>query len=168
VTNLRSFAITNIRDIKTEITIYDPDGTSNPRTMTFEQAMLSKTKEDTTQTLFYSIKPTQASTTEGRYLLVTNKEDAIKEAETFIDMALASLNDHSNNRARVRLDNAPIARTNRITTSNRFQAYAAKRKDMILTSIELPVPNTNAWKRRPPTIMDLTDETFPPLETPKK
>jgi flagellar biosynthesis/type III secretory pathway chaperone len=39
---------------------------------------------------------------------------------------------------------------------------------MILPSIELPVSNTNAWKRRPPTIMDLTDDTFPPLETPKK
>jgi hypothetical protein len=58
VTNLRSFAITNICDIKTEITIYGPHGTSNPRTMTFEQALLSKTKKGTIQTLFYSIEPT--------------------------------------------------------------------------------------------------------------
>jgi hypothetical protein len=99
VANLRSFAITNVSDIKAGIAIYDPDGT-NPRVMSFEQALLSKSYGDTNKPLFYSIEPTQASTAEGRYLLVTNK-NAIKEAETFIDMVLASLNSNSNNCAQV-------------------------------------------------------------------
>jgi hypothetical protein len=99
---------------------------------------------------------------------VTNNE-FIKEAEIFIDTALTALNGHSTNRAKVQLDNAPIARTNRITTSHRFQEYAAKLKNMIPTTIEMPVATTNVWKRRPPpTMMNLTDDTFPPLDTPKK
>jgi hypothetical protein len=76
VANLRSFAITNVSDIKAEITIYDLDGT-NPRVMSFEQPLLSKSYGDTNKPLFYSVEPTQASTTEGRYLLVTSK-NAIK------------------------------------------------------------------------------------------
>jgi hypothetical protein len=167
VANLRSFAITNVSDIKAEITIYDQDGT-NPRVMSFEQALLSKSYGDTNEPLFYSIEPTQASTTEGRYLLVTNK-NAIKEAETFIDMALASLNNNSNNCAQVQLFKAPIARTNRINTSERFQEYANKLKTMIPKMINLPKhPGHNAWKRRPPTKVNLTDDDFPPLTTPKK
>jgi hypothetical protein len=119
VANLRSFAITNICDIKAEITIYDPDGT-NPRVMSFEQALLSKSYGDMNKPLFYSIGPTQASTTEGCYLLVTNK-NAIREAKRFIDMALASLNSNSNNCAQVQLFKAPIVHTNHINTSKRFQ-----------------------------------------------
>jgi predicted amino acid-binding ACT domain protein len=135
--------------------------------MTFKQALLSQTKAGTSSNLFYSIEPTQTCATMGRYLLVTNK-DFVKEAENFIDLALASLNNHTTNRAKVQLDNAPIARTNRIATSNRFQEYAAKLRDMIPTSIDLPIPTNIAWKRRTPTAMNLTDENFPPLATPKK
>jgi HD-GYP domain-containing protein (c-di-GMP phosphodiesterase class II) len=64
-------------------------------------------------------------------------------------------------------DDAPIARTNRINTSNRFQDYTNKLKNMIPSTIELPAPQQNAWKRRNPTLINLTDDTFPPL-TPKK
>jgi hypothetical protein len=157
VANLRSFAIMNVSDIKAEITIYDPDGT-NPRVMSFEQALLSKSYGDTNKPLFYSIEPTQGSITEGCYLLITNK-NVIKEAETFIDMALTSLNSNYNN----------IARTNRINTSETFQEYANKLKNMIPKMINLPKhPGHNAWKRRPPTKVNLMDEDFPPLTTPKK
>jgi hypothetical protein len=167
VSNLRSFAITNVRDIKTDITIYGPDGVSDPRIMTFEKALLSKTRDGTTDSLFYSIEPTQTSATDGRYLLVTHK-DAIAEAESFIDTALQALNGNSTNRIKVQLDDAPLARTNRVTTSPHFQEYAAKLKNMVPSTIELPTNNVNAWKRRPPTTMNLTDDTFPPLTTPKK
>jgi hypothetical protein len=110
------------------------------------------------------IEPTQASTTEGHYLLVTNK-NAIKEAEMFIDMALASLNRDS----KVQLFKAPIARTNRINTSERFQDYANKLKNMTPKTIDLPKhPSHNAWKCRPPTKVNRMDEDFPPRTTPKK
>jgi hypothetical protein len=167
VSSLRSFAISNVRDIKTDITIYEPDGVSNPRTMSFEQALLSQYREGTNERLFYSIEPTQSSATEGRYLLVTHK-DVIKEAEAVIDAALTALNGHANNRTKVQLDDAPIARTNRIATSSRFQDYANKLKNMIPASIELPSAPPNAWKRRTPTTINLTDETFPPLTPSKK
>jgi flagellar biosynthesis/type III secretory pathway chaperone len=137
VANLRSFAITNVSDIKAEITIYDHDG-KNPRVMSFEQALLTH-------------------------------KNAIKEAETFIDMALTSLNSNSNNCAQVQLFKAPISRTNRINTSERFQDYANKLKNMIPKTIQLPNhPGHNAWKRRPPTTINLTDDAFPPLTAPKK
>jgi hypothetical protein len=80
ISNLRSFAISNVHDIKTEITVYGSDGISNPCKMPFETALLSQMRAGTTESLFYSIEPTQASTSEGRYLLVTHK-DSIKEAE---------------------------------------------------------------------------------------
>jgi hypothetical protein len=167
VSSLRSFAISNVRDIKTDIMIYGPDGVSDPRTMTFEQALLSQVRSGTADPLFYSIEPTQASATEGRYLLVTH-QDTIKEAEQCIDTALTALNGNTSNRAKIQLDNAPIARTNRVTTSPRFQEYASKLQQMIPSSIVLPTPTTNAWKRRPPSTMNLTDDSFPPLTTPKK
>jgi hypothetical protein len=169
VTNLRSFAITNIRDMKAEITIYDQDG-NNPRLMTFEQALMSKTKEGTSSTkLFYSIEPTQASHTEGRYLLITDKE-SIKEAEQFIDDALESLNGHASNQAKVQMVNAPITRANRVRTSPMFQDYAARLRNMIPATIDISprTPVTNAWKRKPPTKINLTDDEFPPLNAHKK
>jgi hypothetical protein len=110
--------------------------------MPFADALLSQTRNGTTESLFYSIEPTQASTTEGRYLLVTHK-DCVKEAEIFIDNALTALNEHSENRAHVQLDDAPIAQTNRINTSNCFQEYANKLKNMIPTMIEMPAPQQN-------------------------
>jgi hypothetical protein len=167
ISNLRSFAISNVRDIKTEITVYGSDGVSDPRTMPFETALLSQLRTGTTESLFYSIEPTQASTSEGRYLLVTHK-DSIKEAELFIDNALTALNKHTENRVRVQLDDAPIARTNRINTSNRFQDYANKLKNMIPSTIEMPATPQNAWKRRNPTLINLTDDTFPPLTSKKQ
>jgi hypothetical protein len=165
VANLRSFAITNVSGIKAEITIYDPYG-RNPHVMSFKQALLSKSYGDTNEPLFYSIEPTQASTTEGRYLLVTNK-NAIKGAETFIDMALASPKSNSNNCAQAQLFKAHIPHTNHINASEKFQEYANKLKNMIPKTNLPKHPGHNAWKYRPPTKVNLTDKDFPPL-TPKK
>jgi hypothetical protein len=169
ISNLRSFAIENVRDITTEITIFDADGVSNPRQMALDDALLSQTKAGSNDTLFYSIEPTQNTSATGRYLLVTHK-DNIKEAEQFIDKALSDLNGNTGNCKRVQLTNAPIARANRISTSPRFQEYATKLRNMIPTTIDLPASTpTNAWKRRPtPTTINLTDDTFPPLTHTKR
>ena len=164
--NLRSFAITNVGHLKAAIMVSDI-GSTNIREMTFEMAIMHQTKEGSDQKLFYSIEPTSATKSEGRYLLVTDK-DSIAEAEKFIDAALKALADSPETMEKIMLTNAPITHANRITTSNRFQAYASKLQQLIPTSIDLPVPKENAWKRQTPTSLNLTDDDYPILTQPKK
>jgi hypothetical protein len=92
----------------------------------------------------------------------------IQEAEVFIDSALQSLNGHPENHAKVMLADSPITRANRIESSTRFQTYAAKLKGMIPTTINTVTPTGNAWKRRTPTLLNLSDAAFPLLDSPKK
>lgn len=67
---------------------------------------------------------------------------------------------------------APITHANQIKTSTYFQDYATKLKSMITaTTINLSAPiKTNMWKRahQMPKMINLSDETFPPLDTTKK
>jgi hypothetical protein len=135
--------------------------------MKLEDALLSQKSTSSSKHLFYSVEPTQASHSEGRYLLLTNK-DLIQEAEVFIDSALQSLNGHPENHAKVMLADSPITRANRIESSTRFQTYAAKLKGMIPTTINTVTPTGNAWKRRTPTLLNLSDAAFPLLDSPKK
>ena len=168
VANLRSFAITNVGDLQAAMTFTNPDDTTDTRTTTFEAELMNQTKAGTTEKLIYSIEPTQSSETEGRYLLVTHK-DTIAEAEKFIDYALQHLtNNTPDNMAKIMRAHAPVTRTNRIPTSDRFQSYASKLHSMIPTTISTSVPIVNAWKRRPPTSVNLTDDDFPAMDTPKK
>jgi hypothetical protein len=166
VSKLRSFALSNIRHIRADITVFDPDG-SNPRTMALEDALLSQKSPTTKQHLFYSVEPTQSSTTDGRYLLITEK-DMLPDAEAFIDNALQSLNAHPGNHANASLVDSPITRANRIASSPRFQSYTAKLKGMIPATIHTAHSSDNAWKRRTPTLMNLSDDNFPPLADPHK
>jgi hypothetical protein len=168
IVNLRSFPITNVGNLQADMTITEPDGTK--RITTFESELLNSIKPGTTnEKLFYSIEPTKLSASEGRYLLVTHK-DNIPDAEKFIDMVFHHLqNNTPETLANVTKDNQPIARANRIQTSPRFQTYATKLQGMIPTAINLTKPVHNAWKRRSqPTLMNLTDEEFPPLDPSKK
>jgi hypothetical protein len=62
--NLRSFPITNVGNIKATITVDNPDGYKSD--ITFEDALLSLVSPDNpNQKLFYSIKPTTTSVSEG-------------------------------------------------------------------------------------------------------
>jgi hypothetical protein len=164
VANLRSFAITNVGDLKAEMTFTEPNGKDAPRTTTFEAEIMRENKTGTTEKLFYSIEPTKYSDTEGRYLLVTHK-DNIAEAEKFIDFALQHLTTNCpDNMAKIMRSQVPVTRANRISTSDRFQTYVTKLQSMIPATISMSVPTENAWKRRPPTTMNLTDADFPSLE----
>lgn len=166
IAQLRSFAITNVRMISADITVYDSDG-SNPRIMAFERALLSQQSPTTKQALFSSVEPTQTSHTDGRYLILTTK-DLLTEAETSIDAALQSLNAHTANHANVRRTSALITRTNRIESSPRFQSYTAKLRGMIPATIHTAQPTDNAWKRRTPTLVNLSEQDFPPLHASQK
>jgi hypothetical protein len=152
--------------ISADITVYDSDGT-NPRIMAFERALLSQKSPTSNQALFSSIKPTQTSQTDGRYLILTSK-DLLLEAETSIDAALQSLNAHTDNHANVSMKSAPITRTNRIESSPRFQSYTAKLRGMIPATIHTSHPTDNAWKRRTPTLLNLSEHEFPPLHESQK
>jgi hypothetical protein len=166
VSSLRSFAISNIRHIRADITVYDPDG-SNPRTMALEDALLRQKSPTSPRPLFSSIEPTQTSGLDGRYLLITDKE-SLTDAEAFIDSALQSLNAHPGNLANASRNLSPITRANRIASSTRFQSYAAKLQGMIPTTIHTDRSFGNAWKRRTPTLINLSEDDFPPLSEPSK
>jgi hypothetical protein len=63
----------------------------------------------------------------------------------------------------------PVRRANRIATSNRFQDYATKLQNLIPSTITTPTHHMhNAWKRRTPTAMNLTDADFPEMDSIKK
>jgi hypothetical protein len=166
VSSLRSFALSNIRQIRADITVYDPDG-SNPRTMALEDALLSQKSPNSNRLLFSSVEPTQTSGIDGRYLLITDK-DLLPDAEAFIDSALQSLNAHPGNLANASRDSSPITRANRIASSNRFQSYTTKLKNMIPAIIHTDRSLSNAWKRRTPTLLNLSEDAFPPLSDPSK
>jgi hypothetical protein len=157
VASLRSFAITNISNIKNEISVFDEDGVSNPRQMPLDKALLHRCQAGT-------VEPTQYSETEGRYLLVTHK-DTIKEAESFIDSVFNWMRNTMGEMSKIAMiTTEPVRRANRIATSPRFQDYATKLQAMIPTIITAPT-NGNAWKRRPPTVMNLTEADFPAMDT---
>jgi len=69
---------------------------------------------------------------------------------------------------RITRNKSPVTRANQTTTSDRFQSYATALQMMIPTSINTSTMIQNAWKRRPPTTMDLNVDNFPQLEATKK
>jgi hypothetical protein len=169
VANLRSFAITNVSNIKNEILVFDEDGVSNPREMPLDAALLHRCKAGTSEKMFTSIETTQYSETEGRYLLITHK-DTIKEAEAFIDEVFHWMRNTPGEMEKITMvPTAPVRRANRIATSNRFQDYATKLQNLIPSTITTPTHHMhNAWKRRTPTAMNLTDADFPEMDSIKK
>jgi hypothetical protein len=169
VANLRSFAITNVSNIKNEILVFDEDGVSNPREMPLDAALLHRCKAGTSEKMFTSIETTQYSETEGRYLLITHK-DTIKEAEAFIDEVFHWMRNTPGEMEKITMvPTEPVRRANRIATSNRFQDYATKLQNLIPSTITTPTHHMhNAWKRRTPTAMNLTDADFPEMDSIKK
>jgi Skp family chaperone for outer membrane proteins len=167
ITNIHSFAITNVSDLNVELTIPD-QGNQAPRKMTFEEALLTSVKPGTNTKLFYSIEPTKFTDTEGCYLLLTNKE-LIEDAQAYVDNVFRYMSQHTPDAmTRITRNKSPVTRVNRTTTSDRFQSYATALQMMIPTSINTNTMIQNAWKRRPPTIMDLNVDNFPQLEATKK
>jgi hypothetical protein len=167
VHDLRSFPITNVGNLKATITVDNPDGSQ--RDTTFEEAILTSVSPGTPdQKLFYSIEPTTASDSEGRYLLVTHKS-TLDAAIQYIDNVFQHMTTLApDNMARIMRSTTPVTRANRVATSDRFQSYAKKLATMIPSAITMSTPPVNAWKRRPPTILDLDTDAFPALDASKK
>ena len=165
--DLRSFAITNVRNIHAELTVPDPT-TGSDMTLTFEQALLTSVKPGTNDQLFTSIEPTKDTESDGRYLLVT-KKDLLADAQQYIDHVLNTMAQSTpDDMARITQDdNSRVTRTNRVHTSTRFQSYAHALQNMIPTTITTSPPPT-AWKRRPTPTLNLTDDEYPALDTSKK
>ena len=165
--NLRSFPITNVGNIKATITVDNPDGSKSD--ITFEDAILTSVSPDNpNQKLFYSIEPTTASVSEGRYLLVTHKH-TLTAAIQYIDTVFQNMTSLApDNMARIMRSDTPVTRANRVATSARFQTYAKHLANMIPNTITTLTPPVNAWKRRPPTVLDLDADAFPALDPSKK
>jgi hypothetical protein len=164
--DLRSFAITNVRDLNASLTI-PIDDKGNTKQLSFIDGLLMAEKDG--HRLFVSIEPTNRTEKDGRYLVLTTK-DRLADAQTWFDTNV----DHiarttPDNMVRItRDDSSTVSRTNRVPTSARFQSYAASLQSMVPTTITTTAPLPNAWKRRPPVHLNLTDDTFPPLDPSKK
>jgi hypothetical protein len=165
--NLRSFAITNVRDLNATLTI-PTDDQGNTKQLSFIDGLLMAEHEDGNK-LFVSIEPTNRTEKDGRYLVITTKE-YLADAQTWFDTNVDHIaNATPANMVRItRDDTSTVARTNRIATSNRFQTYAASLQSLIPDTITMTTPPPNAWKRRPPANLNLTDDTFPALDSTKK
>jgi hypothetical protein len=165
--DLRSFAITNVRDLQATLTI-PTDDQGNTKQLSFLEGLKMAEKTDGTK-LFVSIEPTTRAETDGRYLLITTK-DCLDEAQTWFDSSVEQLtNNTPDNMVRITRDTAStVSRANRVLTSSRFQSYAATLQAMIPMTITTTTPPPNAWKRRPPVHVNLTDDTFPALDPNKK
>jgi hypothetical protein len=165
--DLRSFAITNIRDLQATLTIMTDDK-GNTKQLSFIDGLMMAEKTDGTK-LFVSIEPTSRTEQDGRYLVITTK-DCLAEAQAWFDASVEQIaSDTPDNMVRITRDaSSTVSRTNRIATSTRFQTYAATLQAMIPTTITMTTPPPNAWKRSPPVHLNLTDDTFPTLEPTKK
>jgi hypothetical protein len=166
--DLRSFAITNVRDLQAELTIPDPT-TGTMITTTFESALLTSVKHGTSTRIFTSIEPTKTSETDGHYLMVTNKE-LINNAQECFDQIIAYMMAATpDNIVRItRSDHSSVSRANSVVTSSRFKSYTSTLQTMIPSTITTSPPPPNAWKRRPPVTLNLTDDKYPALNSLKK
>ena len=119
--------------------------------------------------LFISIEPTTHTEKDGRYLVITTK-DCLAEAQAWLDSSVEQIASGTpDNMVRITCDaSSTVSRTNRVATSTRFQSYTATLQAMIPTTITTTTPPPNAWKRPPPVQLNLTDDTFPALESTKK
>jgi hypothetical protein len=164
--NLRSFGIANVHDLQAELHLPQADGTT--KTMTFENALLESVKPDTQHRLFKSIEPTKDTEKHGKYLLITTV-DMLDDAQTFIDQALENMSTTTpDNISRItKTDGLFVTRTNRIATSARFQSYAQALQNMVPTTITTTT-NTPSWKRRPPAVLNYSDDEYPFLDGTKK
>jgi hypothetical protein len=165
--DLRSFAITNVRDLQATLTI-PTDDQGNTKQLSFIEGLTMAEKADGTK-LFVSIEPTTRTEKDGRYLVITTK-DCLAEAQAWFDSSVEQIASGTpDNMVRITRDaSSTVSRTNRIATSIRFQSYTATLQAMLPQTITTTTPPPNAWKRPPPVHLNLTDDTFPALESTKK
>lgn len=165
--NIRSFAISGIANLKAVMTSQDTMDTNSSVESTIEQVIMDAKVPGTNNPIFLSIEPTNASQSEGRYLLLTDKTK-ISAAEQMIDALVKYLRLNPNVAQTMTIPGQMIHRTNRVQVSSEFDGYAQFLVSKVPTTLIID-PAKNAWnKRRDHTRMDYDNESFPPLSASKK
>ena len=135
---------------------------------TFEKALLESVKLDMQTPLFKLIEPTKDMKKYGKYLLIT-MVNLLEDAQNCLDQALEHMSVTTpDNMSRItKMDGSSVTCTNHIATSTRFQSYAQALQNMILATIITNI-SSNAWKHRPPAVLNYNDEEYPAIEGSKQ
>jgi hypothetical protein len=160
--NIRSFAISGIGKLDAKMLTQANNDPNSSIETTFADIILNAKNAENNEKIFSSIKITSASQTEGRYLLLTNKNN-LHAAEHMIDGQIKYITDD------ITIPAERIQRANRIQTSNKFEGYMAFLLSKVSTMITTN-PTPNAWaKRREPMTTNYTNNNnnYPPLPTKK-
>ena len=170
MTSIRSFAVTNVPNMKNTITVGSDDDVNIPVTSTLHEVIMNAKIVNTKIKIFSSVENTNYSATEGRYLLVTDKHK-MKHAETFMDDLITHIHKHDDLRSKFSIDGEPIRRVNRVKTSTKFDGYTnfLIEKSKIPSTIETNAP-PNFWKNRQNKNVrtEYTSEEMPEPEQNKK
>jgi hypothetical protein len=89
--NIHSFAISGIGKLDAKVIAQDNNNANSSIKTTFADIILNTKNPVNNETIFSSIKITSASQTEGRYLLLTNKNN-LHAAEHMIDDLIKYIN----------------------------------------------------------------------------
>ena len=158
----RSFAISGIGKLDAKMLAQDNNDANSTVETTFADIILNAKNPVNNETIFSSIEITSASQKEGRYLLLTNKNN-LHAAEHMIDDLIKYINTATDITDDISIDGEGIRRANRIRTSNEFDGYTAFLRSKVPSTITTN-PAPNAWaKRREPMTMDYTNNNYPPL-----
>jgi hypothetical protein len=160
--NIRSFAISGIGKLDAKMLAQDNNDANSTVETTFADIILNAKNPVNNETIFSSIEITSASQKEGRYLLLTNKNN-LHAAEHMIDDLIKYINTATDITDDISIDGEGIRRANRIRTSNEFDGYTAFLRSKVPSTITTN-PAPNAWaKRREPMTTDYTNNNYPPL-----
>jgi len=165
--NIRSFAVSGIADLETKMMAQDNEDVNSAVETSFSDIIMNAKVPGTNKLIFSSIEPTNASSTEGRYLLLTER-NKMGDAEHMIDEFIAYIKANPEISNTLSIEGEEVRRANRIQTSNEFNGY----KSFLLSKVPSTIttnPAPNAWnKRRDTTSMDYINDNYPVLEPSKK
>jgi hypothetical protein len=117
--DLRSFAITNVRDLQATLTILT-DTQGNTKQLSFIKGLMMAEKADGTK-LFVLVEPTTRMEKDGRYLVITTK-DCLAKAQAWFDTSVEQIaNDTPDNMVHITHDaSSTMSCTNHIATTTWF------------------------------------------------
>jgi hypothetical protein len=160
--NIRSFAITGIMDLKAAVLAQVTTDADSSIETTLEQIIMDAKVHGTNDPIFLSIEPTNTTQTEGRYLLLTEK-NKISAAKHMIDELVKYISANPTLSDTMTIPGQEIRRANRVQVSNAFDGYANFLVSKVPTTV-ITNPAQNAWhKHHGQTSMDYVNKKYPPL-----
>jgi hypothetical protein len=160
--NICSFAVTGIMDLKAAMLAQVTTDADSSIETTLKQIIMDAKVHRTNNPNFLSIEPTNTIQTEGRYLLLTEK-NKISTSKHMIDKLVKYISANPTLSDTMTIPGQEIRRANRVQVSNAFDEYANFLVSKVPTTVIIN-PAQNAWhKRRGQTSLDYVNKKYPPL-----